>query len=212
MTEVCAGITGTVDKCNELGSVGIPFVFSTVSIFDVDSGKELPYNEIGEVCITGPSVMLGYYGNEQETQAIIRRHSDGKAWVHSGDMGYMSENGSLFILGRLKRIIIRYDGVKVFPIMIENALLTHSAADSCCVVGMDDPEHSQGKLPLVHIVLKAEYRKDIAKVKQELAAVCQKELPEYAQPAEYKFRDSLPLTPIGKVDYRALESSVGKEG
>lgn len=212
MTEVCAGITGTVDECNELGSVGIPFVFSTVSIFDVDSGKELPYNEIGEVCITGPSVMLGYYGNEQETQAIIQRHSDGKAWVHSGDMGYMSENGSLFILGRLKRMIIRYDGFKVFPTLIENALLTHSSVDTCCVVGIADPEHRQGKLPLVHLVLKAENRGDKDKVRQELTALCQKELPEYAQPVEYKFRDSLPLTPIGKVDYRALEGLEDKEG
>ena len=151
--------------------------------------------------------MLGYYGNEQETQAIIQRHSDRKAWVHSGDMGYMSENGSLFILGRLKRMIIRYDGFKVFPTLIENALLTHSAVDSCCVVGIADPEHRQGKLPLVHLVLKTENCGD--KVRQELIALCQKELPEYAQPVEYKFRDCLPLTPIGKVDYRALEGLEG---
>lgn len=205
MTEVCAGITGTVDKCNELGSVGIPFVFSTVSIFDTDSEKELQYGEIGEVCITGPSVMLGYYNNEQETQAIIKTHSDGKAWVHSGDMGYMSEDGSLFILGRLKRMIVRYDGFKIFPTLIENVLSSHTAIDACCSVGTIDKEHSQGKLPIVHIVLKPEYKHDEADIKQELISLCQKELPEYAQPIYYKFRESLPLTPIGKVDYRALE-------
>ena len=210
MTEVCAGITGTVDKCNELGSVGIPFVFSTVSIFDVDSGKELPYKEIGEVCITGPSVMLGYYGNEPETQAIIRRHSDGKAWVHSGDMGYMSENGSLFILGRLKRMIIRYDGFKVFPTLIENVLLTHSSIDSCCVVGIADTEHSQGKLPIVYLVLKDDKKENGEVIKQQLMDLCKRELPEYAQPVGYIFHDSLPLTPIGKIDYRALEQEIAE--
>lgn len=120
-------------------------------------------------------------------------------------MGYMSEDGSLFILGRLKRMIVRYDGFKIFPTLIENVLSSHTAIDACCSVGTIDKEHSQGKLPIVHIVLKPEYKQDEADIKQELISLCQKELPEYAQPIYYKFRESLPLTPIGKVDYRALE-------
>ena len=205
MTEVCAGVTGTVDANNEIGSVGVPFVKSVVAIFDEETGKELPYNKIGEVCISGPNVMLGYYNNEAATNQIIKTHEDGQRWVHSGDLGYINEKGSLFIVDRMKRMIVRHDGFKVFPSMIESVITGHLAIKACCVVGVKDNEHSQGKLPLVHIVLKDEYVGEVEKVKAELKELCQRELPEYAQPVGFRIQKVLPLTPIGKVDYRALE-------
>lgn len=210
MTEVCAGVTGTVDANNEIGSVGVPFVKSVVAIFDEETGKELPYNKIGEVCISGPNVMLGYYNNEAATNQIIKIHEDGQRWVHSGDLGYINEKGSLFIVDRMKRMIVRHDGFKVFPSMIESVIAGHLAIKACCVVGVKDNEHSQGKLPLVHIVLKDEYVGEVEKVKGELKELCQRELPEYAQPVGFRVRDELPLTPIGKVDYRALEKAVAQ--
>ena len=110
MTEVSAGVAGTVMENNEIGSVGVPFVKTVISVFDVETSEE-QYNEQGEICISGPNVMLGYYNSEPATKEIKRLHSDGSVWIHSGDIGYMTENGSIFILDRVKKMIIRYDGI-----------------------------------------------------------------------------------------------------
>ncbi len=208
MTEVSAGVAGTVVENNEIGSVGVPFVKTIISVFDPETGKEMKYNEQGEICISGPNVMLGYYNNEAETKEIKRVHSDGSVWIHSGDIGYMTENGSLFIVDREKKMIIRHDGFKVFPSLIEKTVVTHEAIASCCAVGVRDKEHSQGKLPVVFAVLNPEFIGKEDEIRQELITLCKKELPEYAQPIDFKFEEALPLTPIGKVDYRALELKV----
>ena len=205
MTEVTGGVSGTVDLNNEIGSVGIPFVKTNISIFEIDSENELGYNQKGEVCISSPNIMLGYFKNEKATNAILKKHSDGKMWIHTGDIGYINENGSLFIVDRAKRMMIRYDGFKIFPSMIENIIGSHYAVEQCKVVSMDDIKHSQGKLPKVHIVLKEQYKNQEQQILLELKELCYKELPEYSQPVDYKFRDELPFTPIGKIDYLSLE-------
>ena len=212
MTEVCAAVSICVsNKCNAIGTVGIPCTHTVISIFDPETGEELSYGETGEICITGPNTMLGYYNNQAASNELMKTHKDGKIWVHSGDVGYMSEEGFLYVVGRIKRMLVRHDGFKVFPSLIENVIATHSATDICCVVGTPDKTHSQGTLPMVHIVLKSEYRGNETKIKQELIELCQRELPEYAQPVEYKFREFMPLTPIGKIDYRALEKEAEKK-
>ncbi len=206
MTEVCGGVSGTVDENNQIGSVGVPFVKTTIAIFEPDTENELGYNEDGEVCVTGPNTMLGYFENKEATDAILRRHNDGKMWIHTGDVGHITEDGALFIVDRIKRMMIRYDGFKVFPSLIENAICTHPAVEACKVVAIADQNHSQGKLPKAHIVLKDGYQFYQEEVLQEIIELCASKLPEYVQPVDYKFRESLPLTSIGKVDYRALEA------
>ena len=206
MTEVTAGVTICVsNECNQIGSVGIPLTHTVVSIFDPETGEELSYHQQGEICMTGPNTMLGYYKNPKATSEIIIRHKDGLDWVHSGDIGYMTEDGLLFIVDRIKRMIVRHDGFKVFPSVIEKVISNHEGVNSCCVVGVFDKEHRQGKLPVAHVVLNPEYSGQNELIRQQLTGLCQKELPEYAQPAAYMFHTTLPLTPIGKVDYRALE-------
>ncbi len=206
MTEVCAAVSVCVsNECNAIGTVGIPLPHTIISIFDPETGKELQYGKQGEICCTGPNTMLGYYNNQAATDDIIKKHDDGLMWVHSGDIGYMTENGFLYVVGRMKRMIVRFDGFKVFLPFIEDVVARHEAVESCCAVGVTDKEHNQGKLPVIHVVLKAEEKGKESSVKQELIALCQRELPEYSQPKDYFFRDALPLTPIGKVDYRALE-------
>ena len=205
MTEVTGGVSGTVDENNEIGSVGIPFVKTTISIFEPDTENELGYNMDGEVCITGPNTMLGYFNNQEATDMILKKHSDGKVWVHTGDIGHITENGSLFIMDRIKRMMIRYDGFKVFPSIIENVIVSHPSVESCKVVAVADSNHSQGKLPKAHIVLKEEYKQNEQQVLIEIKEMCLKCLPEYYQPVDFKVRDSLPLTSIGKVDYLLLE-------
>ena len=206
MTEVSAAVSACMsDKINKLGSVGIPFAHTIISVFDPETGEELKYGEKGEVCMTGPNTMLGYYKNEKETNAILRKHPDGKLWVHSGDIGYMDEDGFLFIVGRIKRIIVRHDGFKVFPSLIEDVILRNKLTKECCAVGTADAEHAQGMLPVVFAVLNEDGLKDKENIIEDLKKLCEEELPEYAQPKEIKIIEKLPLTPIGKVDYRALE-------
>ena len=124
-------------------------------------------------------------------------------WIHSGDIGHMDEDGFLFVDGRIKRVIVRHDGFKVFPSQIENVISKCNSVNACCAVGVTDKSHSQGKLPLAFVVKSGNENDDT--VKSELFELCKNELPEYAQPIDFVFVDSLPLTPIGKIDYRALE-------
>ena len=207
MSEVCAAVTGCSRTVNAPGSVGAPFVKTIIKIIDPYTGKELPYYEKGEVCICSPNIMLGYYHKEAETNAVIQKHSDGLTWMHSGDIGYINEDGLVFIVDRIKRIIVRHDGFKVFPSMIEDAVSAYPVVAQCCAVGAADEDHRQGKLPVVHVVLKDEFKGREEQIREELTELCAKELPEYAQPVGWYFRESMPLTPIGKVDYRLLEEA-----
>lgn len=208
MTEVSAAVSVcTSNESNKIGGVGIPFAHTVISIFDTETGEELSYNQKGEVCMTGPNTMLGYYKNEAETSNVLRKHADGKVWVHSGDLGYMDEDGQLFIEGRLKRMIVRHDGFKVYPSLIEAVLLNSSDVNMCCVVGVNDTSHAQGRLPKAYVVLNEDKKPLCEEIKKELIKLCEEELPEYAQPQDICFIDQLPLTPIGKVNYLALEKS-----
>lgn len=204
MSEVAAAVcVCSSAERNKIGSVGIPFPYTTMSVFDLDTGKELSYNKEGEICMTGPNTMVGYYNNETETNNVIKKHDDGLMWVHSGDIGYIDEDGFVFIKDRIKRVIIRHDGFKVFPSLIEKTVDTNDNVVSNCAVGVADTSHSQGKLPIVFAVLSDGANAET--VKAELFELCKKELPEYVQPVDFVFIDKMPLTPIGKVDYRALE-------
>lgn len=205
MTEASSTATFAFEEINKLGSNGIPFTETIVSAFEPETDKELKINESGEICIYTPTMMLGYYGKPDETNKVLKKHSDGRTWIHSGDLGHIDEDGCVYIDGRLKRMIIRFDGFKVFPPFIENVVTTHKAVETCCAVGTPDKSHSQGQLPIAHIVLKPEYKGRETEVESELVELCKNELPEYAQPSAYKFREALPVTPIGKVDFKALE-------
>ncbi len=206
MTEVSAAVSVCVsNESNKIGGVGIPFAHTVISIFDTETGEELTYNQKGEICMTGPNTMIGYFNNEDETNKILRQHEDGLIWVHSGDLGYMDEDGQLFVEGRIKRMIVRHDGFKVYPGSIEKAIQRIPSVGACCVVGQDDDAHAQGKVPVAFVVLKGGVKKNASEVYSEIKNICNVELPEYAQPVEVNFIDSLPLTPIGKIDYMSLE-------
>ena len=208
MTEVSSAATAASGLANKVGSVGIPLVNTLVSVFEPGTDTELPIGERGELCISGPAIMKGYYGKPAETAAVMHKHPDGRIWVHTGDLGYMDEDGFVFLDSRIKRMIIRHDGFKVFPSMIENVISRHPAVHQCSVVGCTDKDHVQGRLPFVYVVLDpaADHKK--RQIVRELQQICKEELPEYVQPVGYKFLDELPLTPIGKVDYRKLEEEI----
>lgn len=205
MSEVCAAVcAASLPSINEIGSVGIPFHHTIISVFDPTTGKELKYNEIGEICISGPNTMLKYFNDEEETNNILKKHEDGLLWVHSGDLGYVTEDGVVYIKGRIKEVIIRHDGFKVFPLPIEEAILSHPDVKTCKVVGVKNKEFSQGELPKAFIVLN-KFVDDENKLKKELKDICEEKLAEYLQPVDFVIKDKLPLTSIGKIDFMQLK-------
>lgn len=208
MTEVSSAATVAAGLDNKPGSVGIPMVNTVVAAFEPDTDQELPIGQRGELCISGPCLMKGYYNKPEETAILLRRHPDGRVWAHTGDMGYLDEDGFVYLDSRIKRMIIRHDGFKVFPSMIENVVSRHPAVHQCSVVGCADKDHTQGRLPFVYIVLKADTTAKKKQVIRELERMCAEELPEYVQPVAYKFISSMPMTPVGKVDYRQLEADI----
>ena len=208
MTEVSSAATVAAGLDNKPGSVGIPMVNTIIAAFEPGTDQELPIGQRGELCISGPCLMKGYYNKPEETAILLRRHPDGRVWAHTGDMGYLDEDGFVFLDSRIKRMIIRHDGFKVFPSMIENVVSRHPAVHQCSVVGCTDKDHVQGRLTFVYIVLKADTTAKKKQVIRELERMCAEELPEYVQPVAYKFISSMPMTPVGKVDYRQLEADI----
>ena len=208
MTEVSSAATAAAASITKPGSAGIPLVDTIVSVFEPGTAKELPIGEQGEICICSESIMKGYYHKPEETAAVKQVHPDGRTWVHTGDVGYIDEDGFVFVGSRIKRLIIRPDGFKVFPSMIENAISHHPAVRQCSVVGCVAKDHPQGRLPFVFVVLDPAAADKKRQILRELRQLCVEELPEYVQPVAYKFISEMPLTPVGKVDYRKLEDEI----
>ena len=209
MTE--SGIAGCVNLSKEISkpeSVGIPFVKTIITAFDEETNEELPYNNIGELCISGPCVMMCYVNNKEATDNMLRIHSDGRQWLHTGDYGYIDEDGFVFVIGRMKRMIIRDNGAKVFPMEVEKIVNEIPGIIKCALIGKDDI-HSAGKVPVLFVVKDKETCDEEMKVL--IRNTCLKNLLDYSIPQEIIFKDDLPITPIGKVDYRLLENEANSQ-
>lgn len=187
---------------NKTSSLGIPLPLNTYGIFERGTDKELKYGEEGEICITGPTEMLGYLDNEEEESKVIKIHSDGKKWIHSEDVGIIDEDGFLFFKGRYKRLI-PHGGFKLYPSYIEGVIMKHPDIDNCCVISI--PDKVYGASPEAHVVIKKDSVSELKKLKEELIKLCQDKLPSYSQPEDFIFEEDLPLTSVGKVDYKKVE-------
>lgn len=210
-TELGAGATQSYPDCNPIDSVGVPLVRVNCQIIGTDSGEELSYNQEGEICFSGPSLMIGYYNKPEATDEVVKIHADGERWLHTGDLGHVTEDGILYVTGRIKRIIMTRgnDGqvTKMFPDRIEKALLEHPAVRLCCVVGVEDERRIH--YPKVFVVLNSGYDAGDFTTESILAA-CREKLPGYMVPDVIEYRSDLPRTSRGKVDYRALEEEANR--
>ncbi len=210
-TELGACATLSYPDCNPEDSVGVPLVHLNCKIVDPETGVELSYNKNGEICFSGPTLMLGYYNKPEATDEVVIVHADGQRWFHTGDIGYITEDGVIFVTGRIKRIIMTRDKdaqvTKMFPGRIEKALYAHPAVNLCCVVGVSDKERIN--YPKAFVVLK-DGCAESQKLTQEILSVCRNSLPDYMVPEEIEYRVDLPRTPRGKIDYRALEKEAEK--
>lgn len=201
MTEVSSSACYSKESSYVEGSVGIPLINNSISIFDTDTMEEKMINEEGEVCIKTNTMMSGYFNNEIENNNVIKIHEDGSTWVHTGDIGKMNSNGNLFVIGRMKRMIVS-NGSKIFPISIESIICKNPYVESCVVVGA---EHKTLRhVPVAHIVLN-DNNINKEKLIDELNSEIKKELPDYYLPFIYVFRRNMPLTSIDKIDYKMLE-------
>ena len=206
MTESVAATCYTFPGTNEPGSIGIPMVGNIYKICDSLTHEEKPLGEEGEICVNGPTLMMGYLNNKEETDKILRKHDDGKLWLHTGDIGYISPNGIVYYTGRLKRMIV-VSGFNVYPSNIEEVISKHPLVSKVCVIGIPHPYKMH--VPKAIIVLKKGYKGD-NKIINEIKDLCKKELSVYSIPKEFEFRDDLPKTLYNKVDYKKLEKDNNK--
>jgi long-chain acyl-CoA synthetase len=183
------------------GSIGIPFPDTYFKICKPGTKDELPYGEEGEICLTGPSMMLGYIGHEEENRQTLQTHADGHVWLHTGDLGRMDSEGFVYFSQRMKRMIVT-SGYNVYPSQIENIIEGHPAVQRSCVIGVKDSLKMQRVKAFV--VLKDNCPQD-EDMKQSILQHCKKHIAKYALPSEIEFRATLPTTLVGKVAYTVLE-------
>lgn len=183
------------------GSIGQPFPDTYYKIVEVGTNIEVPYGEEGEICLSGPSVMLGYLDNPEETANTLRLHGDGRIWLHTGDLGKMDDEGFIYFKQRIKRMIIT-SGYNVYPSQLENILDGFECVQMSCVIGVPDPIKIQKVKAFV--MLKEGYEAN-DETKAKIMAYCKKNIAKYALPYDIEFRQSLPKTLVGKVAYRVLE-------
>lgn len=208
MSETSSAIATELNRYyGKVGSVGIILCKSNVKVIDVDSNKELPYGQIGELCFSGPGIMMGYYHNDAETSHALFYDDTGVKWVHSGDLGYVDQDGFLFITGRIKRIYStrsEKNGTlfKLFPDYVARVISDLHGVKDCAVVCIDDPEYKC--IAIAFAVLQE--GADPQKEKDEIIAHVSNSLPVYCVPKRISFIENFPMTPVGKVDYPKLEA------
>ena len=201
MTETVTACCLTPPNLSKEGSIGVPFPDTYMKIVEPGTDRELPYGEEGEILLAGPTVMKCYMNNPEETADTLRKHADGLTWVYSGDLGTMDNEGFVYFKGRAKRMIIS-SGYNVYPAQIENILDSHDKVQMSCVIGVPDPYRMQKVKAFVTLkpgILPSE------DIKQELMAFCRKKIAKYAMPYDIEFRDEMPKTLVGKVNFRLLE-------
>lgn len=204
LSEALAAVCLGVDDVYKSGSIGIPLPGNHIKIIDPGTREINPYNVVGEICVHSKALMMGYLNDEKETNEALQVHDDGHIWLHTGDLGYMDEDGFIFYKGRAKRMIIT-SGYNVYPSHIEEVIESHPAVLQCTVVGI--PHSYKQEVAKAFIVLKDGYCSLF--VKNEIKEYCKKNLAKYMIPAEFVYRKSLPKTKLGKVDFKKLQSDIG---
>jgi len=201
LTESVTGIMATPLTEYREGSIGIPFSDMLAKVVTLDTVQEAPLGEEGEICLHGPAVMLGYLDQPEETDAVLKKHPDGRTWLHTGDIATMDEDGFFYFKLRQKRMI-KSSGINVYPAQVENVLRGHPSVDQACVIGV--PDKSQISRVKAFVVLR-EPAQASPEMEKELIDHCSKELLKWSCPREIEFREDLPKTLVGKIAFNVLE-------
>ena len=207
LTECVTASCVTPNDKAKVGSIGLPLRDMQYRIVEPGTFNYLPDGEMGEIIISGPTLMLGYKDAEEENAKTIRTDENGTRWLFTGDAGSMDEEGYVYFKQRMKRMIVT-SGYNVYPSHIENIIDKHPDVDYCCVIGVKDPYKMQRVR--AYVVLNKGVEESDA-TKQSILAHCKEYLDVFERPKEIIFRDELPKTLVGKVAYRYLEEEAEKE-
>jgi long-chain acyl-CoA synthetase len=200
LTEAVTAVMAMPLETYREGTIGVPFPDMLAKICKLGTEEELPAGEEGEICLSGPDVMIGYLNEPEATRQTLRTHADGRIWLHTGDIGKMDADGFFYFVERLKRMI-KSSGFNVFPGQVEAVLYKHPLVSQTCVIGVPDP--SQVERVKAYVVLKDPTQAGPA-TEKTLIEYCQSQLIKWSCPREIEFRTDLPKTQIGKNDFKAL--------
>ena len=206
MTEFAATVTTSMNHVYKAGTLGIPLCKVNIKVINPDNGEKLKYNETGELCFCTPSHMLGYLDNEEETNQIFDRDSQNNLWLHTGDLGFVDEDGFVHFVGRIKRIYITQDAdgtvYKLFPQRIEETITEYPEVDMCAVVVELDAQNIATAIACVKRTAESQNNNNFLTGLQQY---CKEKLPVHLVPKQIIELDEIPLTQSGKIDYKTLE-------
>ena len=206
MTEFSATVTTSMNHVYKAGTLGIPLCKVNIKVINPDNGEKLKYNETGELCFCTPSHMLGYLDNEEETKKICDRDEKNSLWIHTGDLGFVDEDGFVHFVGRIKRIYLvqAADGTvyKLFPQRIEKTIAEYPEVDLCAVVVELDAQNIATAIACVKRTAESKNNNNFLTGLQQY---CKEKLPVHLVPKQIIEMDEIPLTQSGKIDYKTLE-------
>ena len=207
MTEGLAALCLSVGENYKSRTIGKPLIGTEMCIVEPGTTNVLPAGEDGELCVSGPTVMIGYRNNPEETENALRIHADGKTWLHTGDMAMIDADGFVHYKLRIKRMMIT-SGFNVYPTQIESVVEELDFVDKCVVVSI--PHQYKKEVAKAFIVLKNGKEKNDATI-EEIRSYCKKKLMHYSVPYKYEFVDVLPKTAYNKIDFMKLQKESVKE-
>ena len=201
---------GLGDK-NKPGYMGIPLAGNVSAVFDPETGCELKYGEVGEWATLTDTAMQGYYGESSHlTSKALKKHADGNIWLHPGDMVHMTEDGMIKMHDRQSRTF-NLMGLKIYPSALELIMTEHPAVQKCVLSGVKLPDNglvaiTDQKVPIVNLAIFEQFKGKEEEVARDLDDILRLKAPSYVNVFAYIFRDSLPYTNRGKIDYTLLDS------
>ena len=207
LTEAAAAVAFTGLKSEHPDSVGYPLPLNDVKIINQETGKEVGYGELGELCISGPTVMQEYYNNPEATSKAIRTHEDGKSWLHTGDICMILENGEIKFADRDTNVII-VSGVNVYSNAIEKVICEIDEVEACVVV--KKPHSYKMNVPYAYVVLKAGYEMT-PELQEKIKSLVAKKLDTYHKIDGVEQISEIPRTNLNKVDYKLLQANAKQE-
>jgi long-chain acyl-CoA synthetase len=197
MTETSSLVTYNHMYQHRIGSVGTPAGIVEVGIVDSED-RPVPLGETGEIIIRGPNVMKGYWAKQDETAEVLRN-----GWLHSGDVGRLDADGYLYIVDRIKDVIIT-GGYNVYPSEVEEVLYTHPGMEECAVVGIEHVQYGEGVTAFVVM------KKGVTVTEEELRAWCKDRLASYKVPKEFRTIADLPKSSTGKILRRKVKELISE--
>ncbi len=203
MTEGLAALSLSVNEAYKSGTIGKALIGNEMCVVEPDTINVLGTNQDGELCVSGPTVMIGYRNNEEETQKVLKKHSDGKIWLHTGDMASIDENGIVTYKLRIKRMIVS-SGYNVYPTYIEKTIEELPEVSKCVAVAI--PHSYKKEVAKAFIILEKGYTADSFTL-DKIKKYCKKKLASYSVPYEFEFVKEFSKTPFGKIDYVKLQKN-----